>query len=106
MYMYLYITGQLLLNDVVAFSQYYQALYAAVVLVQRWYRLWSETREVRRTYLAMRRAVIVTQATWRGQLARRQVDVSVGIVISTTLVNGQVCTCMSLFYDHAIKSLM
>lgn len=51
-----------------------QKLCAAVISVQRWYRCWSSTRAVRREYLALHRAVIITQANWRGKVARKEIE--------------------------------
>ena len=58
--------------------QNYQRLCRAVVSVQKWYRHWSETREVRGHYLALRRAAVVAQAVWRGQQVRRELEVREG----------------------------
>ena len=50
-----------------------------MVSIQRWYRCWSMTR---REYLALYRAVVLTQATWRGHLARRQTEVRHSLIIN------------------------
>ena len=58
--------------------QNYQRLCRAVVSIQKWYRHWSVTREVRGHYLALRKAAVVTQAVWRGQRVRRELEVREG----------------------------
>ena len=56
--------------------QYYKRLCGAVLLVQRCFRGWSSTRRLRGEYLALHRAAVVVQASWRGTLARRHFKVS------------------------------
>lgn len=82
--------------------QHYQRLYQAVLSVQQWYRCWYDTRKARRYYLDLRRASIMTQAAWRGQLVRRQIEVRRVKQILHAHVHVHMCTLC--IYRRAWKS--